>query len=192
MSSWKPGDWNCRSCQYVNFCKRDSCQRCGEPKLGVPLHERTDYTSAGGAAWDVKPGDWYCSCGVHNYACRSNCFKCGAVKNDSGVTHSWGFACPGQHGWKSGDWTCTRLGCNEHNYASRTECFRCNALGTTVLNMHQNQRKELTTESFDADFSFFLSFSPLLSRRRWALERSDLDHWKSQLITSLKRGEGQT
>ncbi|OAY84696.1 hypothetical protein ACMD2_17992 [Ananas comosus] len=127
MSSWKPGDWNCRSCQYVNFCKRDSCQRCGEPKLGVPLHERTDYTSAGGAAWDVKPGDWYCSCGVHNYACRSNCFKCGAVKNDSGVTHSWGFACPGQHGWKSGDWTCTRLGCNEHNYASRTECFRCNA-----------------------------------------------------------------
>ncbi|CAL9066359.1 unnamed protein product [Musa banksii] len=126
-SGRKPGDWVCRSCQYVNFCRRDSCQRCGELKLGV---ERADYTSVSGS-WDVKPGDWYCSCGVHNYASRSSCFKCGATKDDSAsaVAQSWGFRCSGawSSGWKSGDWICTRLGCNEHNYASRMECFRCNA-----------------------------------------------------------------
>nr|XP_010925171.2 zinc finger Ran-binding domain-containing protein 2 [Elaeis guineensis] len=121
----KPGDWNCRSCQYVNFCRRDSCQRCGEPKLGV---DRPDYTSISGV-WDVKPGDWYCSCGVHNYASRSNCFKCGAAKDDStaAVAHSWGFGYGAPAGWKSGDWICTRFGCNKHNYASRTECYWCNA-----------------------------------------------------------------
>ncbi|RWW87478.1 hypothetical protein BHE74_00003691 [Ensete ventricosum] len=107
-SGRKPGDWVCRSCQYVNFCRRDSCQRCGELKLGV---ERADYTSVSGS-WDVKPGDWYCSCGVHNYASRSNCFKCGATKDDStsAVAQSWGFRCSGawSSGWKSGDWICTR------------------------------------------------------------------------------------
>ncbi|XP_072968405.1 RNA-binding protein involved in heterochromatin assembly dri1-like [Typha angustifolia] len=124
--SRKPGDWNCRSCQYLNFCKRESCQRCGDPKFGI---ERTDYTSISGGGWEVKPGDWYCSCGVHNYASRANCFKCGATKNDnSTVTHSWGFGLNAhQTGWKSGDWICARLGCNEHNYAIRTECFRCSA-----------------------------------------------------------------
>ncbi|RRT67315.1 hypothetical protein GW17_00004304 [Ensete ventricosum] len=108
-SGRKPGDWVCRSCQYVNFCRRDSCQRCGELKLGV---ERADYTSVSGS-WDVKPGDWYCSCGVHNYASRSNCFKCGATKDDStsAVAQSWGFRCSGawSSGWKSGDWICTRI-----------------------------------------------------------------------------------
>ncbi|XP_042408652.1 zinc finger Ran-binding domain-containing protein 2-like [Zingiber officinale] len=131
----KPGDWVCRSCQYVNFCRRDSCQRCGELKVGVQL-ERADYSSISGS-WDVKPGDWYCAaCGVHNYASRPSCFKCSASKDDSAsvIANSWGFRCNSPGGaanwsssWKSGDWICSRLGCNEHNYASRTECFRCNA-----------------------------------------------------------------
>ncbi|XP_042424506.1 zinc finger Ran-binding domain-containing protein 2-like [Zingiber officinale] len=131
--SRKPGDWVCRSCEYVNFCRRDSCQRCGEHKLGA---ERLDYTSIGGS-WDVKPGDWYCSaCRVHNYANRPSCFKCGASKDDSAsaIASSWGFRCDTASGaancsssWKSGDWICSRLGCNEHNYARRMECFRCNA-----------------------------------------------------------------
>ncbi|XP_072959427.1 RNA-binding protein involved in heterochromatin assembly dri1-like [Typha angustifolia] len=127
MSSRKPGDWNCRSCEYLNFCKRESCQRCGEAKLGV--ERRSEYGSISGGGWDVKPGDWYCSCGVHNYASRPNCFKCSATKNDSAVTQSWGFHLSGHPtaGWKSGDWICSSLECNEHNFASRTECFRCNA-----------------------------------------------------------------
>ncbi|KAA8525384.1 hypothetical protein F0562_007198 [Nyssa sinensis] len=31
----RPGDWNCRSCQHLNFQRRDSCQRCGEPRPGL-------------------------------------------------------------------------------------------------------------------------------------------------------------
>ncbi|KAF3972372.1 hypothetical protein CMV_004108 [Castanea mollissima] len=90
----RPGDWNCRSCNHLNFQRRDSCQRCGEPRPG----ERGDYGSFGGRGGgsgssfgfstgpDVRPGDWYCAaatCGAHNFASRSNCFKCGASKDES-------------------------------------------------------------------------------------------------------------
>ncbi|PSS01138.1 Zinc finger, RanBP2-type protein [Actinidia chinensis var. chinensis] len=144
----RPGDWNCRSCQYLNFQRRDSCQRCGEPKPG----ERGDYGSFGGRGGsssfgfstgpDVRPGDWYCNignCGTHNFASRSSCFKCGAFKDDSpsggfdsDMPRARGFGFGGgsgssRSGWKSGDWICTMSGCNEHNFASRMECFRCNA-----------------------------------------------------------------
>ncbi|KAM0933339.1 putative Zinc finger, RanBP2-type [Dioscorea sansibarensis] len=146
----KPGDWNCRSCNHLNFSRRDSCQRCGDPRSA---NDRGDYSSfgsrGGGSSFgftgsDVRPGDWYCSCGAHNFASRSSCFKCGAFKEDSAVTggggggggfdsdmprRGYGFGSGGgaRSGWKSGDWICTRSGCNEHNFASRMECFRCNA-----------------------------------------------------------------
>ncbi|XXG47703.1 hypothetical protein AAC387_Pa02g2303 [Persea americana] len=138
--SRKPGDWNCKSCQHLNFSRRDSCQRCGDPKFG-------DYGSLGGTGGsslgfvgsDVRPGDWYCSasnCGTHNFASRSSCFKCGAFKDESAGSFdgdgprsrgSFGLGGSGRSSWKSGDWMCTRFGCNEHNFASRMECFRCNA-----------------------------------------------------------------
>jgi hypothetical protein len=108
------GDWICRSCQYVNFCKRDACQRCGEARLGV---ERTDYGALGGD-WDVKPGDWYCyRCGVNNYASRAGCFKCGAAKNESppaAVAQGWGYTAAGQAGMKPGDWICPRCVSDVH------------------------------------------------------------------------------
>ncbi|XP_059658109.1 transcription initiation factor TFIID subunit 15-like [Cornus florida] len=147
----RPGDWNCRSCQHLNFQRRDSCQRCGDPRPG-------DFGSFGGRGAassfgfitgpDVRPGDWYCNvgnCGTHNFASRSTCFKCGAFKDEASsggyegeMSRSRGFGFgggsggsggggPGRSGWKSGDWICTRSGCNEHNFASRMECFRCNA-----------------------------------------------------------------
>ncbi|XP_047972868.1 transcription initiation factor TFIID subunit 15 [Salvia hispanica] len=148
----RPGDWNCRSCQHLNFQRRDSCQRCGDPRPG----DRADYGGFGGRGSataavafgftgpDVRPGDWYCSianCGAHNFASRSSCFKCGAAKDDSGPAafdsemsraRAFGFGvggagAGGRSGWKSGDWICARPGCNEHNFASRMECFRCNA-----------------------------------------------------------------
>ncbi|KAL0016361.1 hypothetical protein SO802_003430 [Lithocarpus litseifolius] len=150
----RPGDWNCRSCNHLNFQRRDSCQRCGEPRPG----ERGDYGSFGGRGGgsgssfgfstgpDVRPGDWYCAaatCGAHNFASRSNCFKCGASKDESsgggyegenmtrirgfGFGSGSGSGSSSRSGWKSGDWICTRSGCNEHNFASRMECFRCNA-----------------------------------------------------------------
>nr|CAD1842996.1 unnamed protein product [Ananas comosus var. bracteatus] len=66
----KPGDWNCRSCQYLNFSRRDVCQRCGDPRSNSS--DRSDYANFGGGRGgssfgfggsDVRPGDWYCSCG---------------------------------------------------------------------------------------------------------------------------------
>ncbi|XP_072959306.1 RNA-binding protein involved in heterochromatin assembly dri1 isoform X1 [Typha angustifolia] len=144
----KPGDWNCRSCQHLNFSRRDSCQRCGDQRPSGG--DRSEYASfgagrSGGSSFgfsggsDVRPGDWYCSCGYHNFASRSSCFKCGAFKDDSASgggafegdvprSRAVGFGGGGgRAGWKSGDWICTRSGCNEHNFASRVECFRCNA-----------------------------------------------------------------
>ncbi|XP_010250021.1 PREDICTED: TATA-binding protein-associated factor 2N-like [Nelumbo nucifera] len=130
----RPGDWNCRSCQHLNFSWRDSCQRCGDTRIG----ERGDYGGFGGRGGsDVRPGDWYCSaanCGAHNFASRSSCFKCGAFKDESASGYEgdmsrprgFGFGTGGRSAWRSGDWFCSRADCNEHNFASRMECFRCN------------------------------------------------------------------
>ncbi|BBM98445.1 hypothetical protein MPTK1_1g13610 [Marchantia polymorpha subsp. ruderalis] len=196
----KPGDWNCPSCQHLNFSRRDTCQRCSDARPGGGMGGvgRADgggdygsygsrgggsygfgsgYGSGGGGGGDygrsyggsfgfgassdsgVRPGDWYCpasGCGAHNFASRSNCFKCGVFKEESasggvglsqgydggsrgsrgsfgfGSSYSAGGAGPGagvgaRQGWKSGDWICGRSGCNEHNFASRMECYRCNA-----------------------------------------------------------------
>ncbi|OAY53699.1 zinc finger Ran-binding domain-containing protein 2 [Manihot esculenta] len=132
----RPGDWNCRSCQHLNFQRRDSCQRCREPK---PVESGDHCGSFVVPGPDVRAGDWYCTCGAHNYASRLSCFKCGASKNDSsggsasdmsrmrGFEFGVGGSNISRSGWKSGDWICSRAGCNEHNFASRTECYRCNA-----------------------------------------------------------------
>ncbi|KAG7036500.1 hypothetical protein SDJN02_00117 [Cucurbita argyrosperma subsp. argyrosperma] len=89
----RPGDWNCRSCQHLNFQRRDMCQRCGDPKSGGGGCDFGALLNGGGRGGsgfgyggsDVRPGDWYCSignCGAHNFASRSSCFKCGAFKDD--------------------------------------------------------------------------------------------------------------
>ncbi|RWW52873.1 hypothetical protein BHE74_00040691 [Ensete ventricosum] len=94
----KPGDWTCRSCQHLNFSRRDSCQRCSDSR---PSSDRSEYASFGGSriggssfgfsGSDVRPGDWYCSCGAHNFASRSSCFKCCASKEDLAVGGGGGF-----------------------------------------------------------------------------------------------------
>lgn len=121
----RPGDWNCRSCQHLNFQRRESCQRCGDPKSG---DFGAGFGARGGSSFgftgsDVRPGDWYCSagnCGAHNFASRSSCFKCGAFKDDGAGGYdsdmprsARGFGLGGgggggRPGWKSGDWICTR------------------------------------------------------------------------------------
>lgn len=121
----RPGDWNCRSCQHLNFQRRDSCQRCGDPKgeFGGGFGGRGG-SSFGFTGSDVRPGDWYCAagnCGAHNFASRSSCFKCGAFKDDGSaggfdcdMPRSRGFGLGsgagggGRPGWKSGDWICNR------------------------------------------------------------------------------------
>ncbi|KAE8735352.1 Zinc finger family protein, putative isoform 1 [Hibiscus syriacus] len=59
-------------------------------------------------------GDWYCtalSCGAHNYASRTNCYRCGTIKNDYGGYSMMGSESSVPPGWKTGDWMCTRYGC---------------------------------------------------------------------------------
>ncbi|AES73679.2 putative Zinc finger, RanBP2-type [Medicago truncatula] len=91
----RPGDWNCRTCNHLNFQRRESCQRCGESRMtsgcgavdfgGSFLGGRgssSPFPFTTGP--DVRPGDWYCTvgnCGAHNFASRSSCFKCGAPKD---------------------------------------------------------------------------------------------------------------
>ncbi|KAK2392168.1 zinc finger Ran-binding domain-containing protein [Trifolium repens] len=80
----RPGDWNCRTCNHLNFQRRESCQRCGESRL---ISSGADFGAAfvGGRGStspfpfttgpDVRPGDWYCTvgnCGAHNFASRSS------------------------------------------------------------------------------------------------------------------------
>lgn len=82
--------------------------------------------SGGFGGSDVRPGDWYCNCGAHNFASRSSCFKCGVFKEESAVNGGFDGDMPrsrgfgfgngggvggggGRPGWKSGDWICTRL-----------------------------------------------------------------------------------
>ncbi|KAG6723890.1 hypothetical protein I3842_03G229900 [Carya illinoinensis] len=124
--SWSGGDWMCGACQHPNFKKRDACQRCGYPKYGGP--DPSTYNTT-----EVLAGDWFCNamnCGSHNYASRSNCYRCGAYKTDyaaAGITAS-GYGSAASHvppGWKAGDWICARMGCGVHNYASRMECYKC-------------------------------------------------------------------
>merc|ERR1719513_429361 len=58
-----------------------------------------------------RPGDWNCqACMAHNFASRSECFKCWHMK-------------PGGISRRPGDWWCGK--CNGHNYAYRVDCFKC-------------------------------------------------------------------
>ena len=113
----KPGDWNCKNCQHLNFSRRDYCQRCRDPR---PDLQFSDGYSTGGVltSLDIRPGDWYCSCGYHNFASRSSCFKCGTIVRDfpagQGAAGAEGDLARGRDsaavraGWKAGDWICTR------------------------------------------------------------------------------------
>ncbi|TYI48314.1 hypothetical protein E1A91_D13G239200v1 [Gossypium mustelinum] len=128
MSCWVGGDWMCGACQHQNFKKREACQRCGYPKYGGPDVSTYLYNNSYNSA-EVLAGDWYCSamnCGVVNYASRTNCYRCGSLKNDFVGNYNT-MGCDGTvpPGWKTGDWNCTRYGCGVHNYASRIECFKC-------------------------------------------------------------------
>lgn len=133
----RPGDWNCRTCSHLNFQRRESCHRCGEPRTGGGAADFAFGGRGGGSSPfasfttgpDVRPGDWYCplgNCGAHNFASRSSCFKCGAPKEDSSADAAsidnitrmrspyaafgggGGGGGSTRPGWKSGDWICTR------------------------------------------------------------------------------------
>lgn len=132
------GDWMCGTCQYINFKKRELCQRCGVSKYGGQVDATAYGYSTNTNRTEVLAGDWYCqamNCRSHNYASRTSCFKCGTEKLGRALgcfgasnimSSSAGYGSEGNPpGWKTGDWICTRPECGVHNYACRMECFKC-------------------------------------------------------------------
>ncbi|GKV00726.1 hypothetical protein SLEP1_g13366 [Rubroshorea leprosula] len=90
--------------------------------MWIPEFDSPDVATFPYNRTEVLAGDWFCSnmnYKAQNYATRTSCYGCGALKN---IDHGDG-SCP--PGWKAGDWICPR--CGVHNYASRTECFKCKA-----------------------------------------------------------------
>lgn len=63
-----------------------------------------------------KKGDWYCQCGILNFASRTNCFKCNKENNNNNKFRN--------------DWKCE---CGYINYSMRKECFKCSKKKDTVL-----------------------------------------------------------
>lgn len=106
----KPGDWNCKYCQHLNFSRRDFCQKCRNPRSDLQF---SDGHGTGGVltSLDIRPGDWYCTCGYHNFASRSSCFNCSTIVRDvpAGQGAEGGRdSSTVRAGWKTGDWICTR------------------------------------------------------------------------------------
>ncbi|XP_052181069.1 uncharacterized protein LOC127794178 isoform X2 [Diospyros lotus] len=85
------GDWYCNAmnCGAHNYASRTICYRCGATKddysgfgggMLAPGGHPSDATVLPG--W--KSGDWICTrygCGVHNYASRAECFRCGSTRD---------------------------------------------------------------------------------------------------------------
>jgi hypothetical protein len=101
--------WKCSKCSMRNTTIRRNCIRCF-----------SDY-SVGGSSEEVpvvlgivKQGDWFCTCGKHNFATRIMCVKCGKFPKKSSSS---------SHIPRPGDWTCKR--CDTNNFASRDSCFHC-------------------------------------------------------------------
>ncbi|XP_057544753.1 uncharacterized protein LOC130823938 [Amaranthus tricolor] len=96
------GDWYCQSmnCGAHNYASRTSCFRCGNLKceygtVGVG-YGTGDMMGAGVYSSDQqqqllpgwKAGDWICmrpGCGLHNYACRMECYKCSLPRDFGGA-----------------------------------------------------------------------------------------------------------
>ncbi|XP_058226827.1 uncharacterized protein LOC131335473 [Rhododendron vialii] len=81
-----PGDWYCNviNCGAHNYASRPNCYKCGATKNDYcNVYGGGVEASAGGGLPGWKTGDWICArvgCGAHNYACRMECFKCGAPR----------------------------------------------------------------------------------------------------------------
>ncbi|XP_021741359.1 zinc finger Ran-binding domain-containing protein 2-like [Chenopodium quinoa] len=98
------GDWYCQTmnCGAHNYASRTSCFRCGNLKcdygtVGVGYGTGDMMMGAGGYSSEQqqqqlmpgwKAGDWICmrpGCGLHNYACRMECYKCRLPRDYGGA-----------------------------------------------------------------------------------------------------------
>lgn len=163
-SSGKPGDWDCPSCQHLNFARRTECRNCGAAKESS--ESGGSFNSGGGSfnSGGGRPGDWVCptaTCRFNNFAKNRSCLKCGALKSgggDGGRSHpydrsgsynshsdyggDYGYGNSGGGGggfgnnMKKGDWMCT---CGELVFASRPACRQCGAAKPTPAQGGHNE-----------------------------------------------------
>lgn len=123
------GVWMCAACNTFNNAERGACTHCGEHRpaprrhgQGHTLGETSD-PSHGPAArgfssakHPFRAGDWYCSCGGHNFARNTQCRECGLAAPSERRTAV-------RSGGNSGDWICRE--CGKYNFARRAECMQC-------------------------------------------------------------------
>ncbi|KAK4760353.1 hypothetical protein SAY87_005246 [Trapa incisa] len=86
------GDWYCTgmNCGAHNYASRMTCYRCGALKNEyiASAYAGNIMVSEGAMPPGWKSGDWLCTrygCGVHNYASRTECFKCKAPREFGGT-----------------------------------------------------------------------------------------------------------
>jgi len=125
------GDWNCPTCQDLQFARNEVCRRCGTPK---PY----------GAG--MMPGDWHCpNCNDLQFARNEVCRRCATPKPpDAGYVPGTGSTAPepvpgyqvvaGPHQQQAhpqhrghvvsaGDWTCPK--CADLQFSRNEVCRRC-------------------------------------------------------------------
>lgn len=115
--------WTCAACHSVNPQYSEQCGVCGahpSPSSQAPPLSPPGTTPAAASVEQRHP-DWMCAkCGVHNYASRSRCRRCGAT-----ATYAAQEAGPGPSATSAeGMWACS---CGYSNYSDRTVCRECGA-----------------------------------------------------------------
>ncbi|KAK5809878.1 hypothetical protein F5H01DRAFT_368680 [Linnemannia elongata] len=146
--TFRPGDWNCPSCNFQNFASRTQCMKCG-----------TSAPSSGGGSGSGSGGGYRGSNSSYNSydnSSSSNSNSYGGGYQSSGYQSSGyqggrgggnsyggggsqsygsqggsgsygssgnGSSSGGQSNFRPGDWSCPS--CNSHNFASRFQCMRC-------------------------------------------------------------------
>eukprot|EP01130_Rhizamoeba_saxonica_P012466 TRINITY_DN525_c0_g1_i10.p1 TRINITY_DN525_c0_g1~~TRINITY_DN525_c0_g1_i10.p1 ORF type:complete len:126 (+),score=12.56 TRINITY_DN525_c0_g1_i10:104-481(+) len=111
-------DWDCTSCNYINFQYRQNCKSCGLDRSN-PSYESSHQDDRGSyyKSNQGRPGDWTCpNCHDLVFASRDKCRHCGTPKNGSYEQRNYDdkYDSPPPKG-RPGDWICPN--CNDLVFA---------------------------------------------------------------------------
>ncbi|XP_053992745.1 zinc finger Ran-binding domain-containing protein 2-like isoform X2 [Hylaeus volcanicus] len=127
LEAWTAGDMSFASSGH----QQRSTINQGDPFINTSVLTNQG-SSHNASSQSQREGDWIClSCSTVNFAKRTRCNKCGAIKNkralDSTLTKG-DSDIPGKNSglFKRGDWHCNH--CGNINWARRDKCNVCNAM----------------------------------------------------------------
>ena len=135
-------DWQCQTCQYVNFRARSDCRRCFTPKgakttIAASQKPETEmwpcqcgkenphnqqscsFCQLKRPLTHLLPGDWVCQCGIVNYTFRGECFACGLPKEKLRFALTNALSCT--------LWRCTDC---KYGFLQKAASFRCAHCGS--------------------------------------------------------------